>query len=53
MLKLLDEGIQSLPMHDAVYVQQQFRFQAKNAIELAWMTALGTTFKPHTKIDSI
>lgn len=52
MLKLLEQGIPSLPMHDAVYVQQQFSGQAKKAIEEAWMSTLGVKFKPHTKIDT-
>jgi hypothetical protein len=51
MLRLLDQGILSLPIHDAIYVQQEHIVQAKSALENAWMHALGVRFKPHTKID--
>ncbi len=51
MLSLLDQGILSLPMHDAIYVQQEFVAQAKVSLENAWMHALGVSFKPYTKID--
>lgn len=51
MLTLLDHGILSLPMHDAIYVQQEHTTQAKTALENAWMHALGVSFKPYTKID--
>ena len=51
MLTLLDQGILSLPMHDAIYVQQEYVEQAKVSIENAWMHALGVSFKPYTKID--
>lgn len=51
MLTLLDQDIPSLPMHDAVYVQQQFKTQAKKAIEDAWMSRLNVKFKPLVKID--
>lgn len=52
MLTLLDQGILSLPMHDAIYVQQEHITQAKTALEDAWMHALGVSFKPYTKIDT-
>ena len=51
MLRLLDQGILSLPIHDAIYVQQEHIAQAKSALENAWMHALGVSFKPYTKID--
>jgi hypothetical protein len=51
MLTLLDQQIFSLPMHDAIYVQQDHITQAKTALENAWMHALGVSFKPYTKID--
>ena len=51
MLTLLDQQILSLPMHDAIYVQQEHITQAKTALENAWMHALGVGFKPYTKID--
>ena len=52
MLTLLDQQILSLPMHDAIYVQQEHITQAKTALENAWMHALGVNFKPYTKIDT-
>ena len=51
MLTLLDQQILSLPMHDAIYVQQEYIAQAKTALENAWMHALGVSFKPFTDID--
>ena len=51
MLTLLDQQILSLPMHDAIYVQQEHITKAKTALENAWMHALGVSFKPYTKID--
>ncbi|CAN1538461.1 hypothetical protein MCEORH2_01705 [Methylophilaceae bacterium] len=51
MLTLLDQQILSLPMHDAIYVQQEHIAQAKAALENAWMHALGVSFRPYTKID--
>ena len=53
MLTLLDQDIPSLPMHDAVYVQQQFKIQAKKAIEDAWMNTLDVKFVPYTQFDSV
>ncbi len=51
MIKILDQGIPSLPMHDALYVQKQFVSQAKTALEDAWMDTFDVEFKPYTKID--
>lgn len=51
MLTLLDQDILSLPIHDAVYVQQRYVEQAKMALENAWMEVLDVSFKPFTKID--
>ena len=53
MLELLDLGIPSLPIHDAVYVQKKHAKQAKQAIEKVWMEVLGVNFKPYTKIDTV
>jgi hypothetical protein len=52
MTKLLDQGIPSLPIHDAVYVQARFAEQARDAICEAWQACLGVSFSPITKIDS-
>ncbi len=52
MLDLLDHGIASLPMHDAIYVQQRFKKHAQVALENAWMECLQVPFKPSSKIDT-
>ena len=51
MLDLLDQDIPSLPVHDAIYVQQRCMHQARMALENAWMHELGVSFRPATKID--
>jgi hypothetical protein len=51
MLKLLDKDIPSLPVHDAVYVQQRSAAKAQKALESSWMEVLHVPFKPVTKID--
>lgn len=52
MLKLLDLGIPSLPIHDAIYVQSMHKKHAQEALERAWMEVLQVDFKPYTKIDT-
>lgn len=52
MLELLDLGIPSLPIHDAVYVQKRHAKQAQKVLEKVWMEVLGVNFKPYTKIDT-
>jgi hypothetical protein len=51
MTRLLEEGIPSLPIHDAVYVQAGYAKQAQEAICASWSECLGVDFKPITKID--
>lgn len=51
MLELLDLGMPSLPIHDAVYVQKRHAKQAQKVLEKVWMEVLGVNFKPYTKID--
>lgn len=51
MLTLLDQGIPSLPVHDAIYVQQSHSKVAKAALEEAWKEELNVAFLPVTKID--
>lgn len=51
MLSLIDLGIPSLPIHDAIMVQQEHVTQARAALENAWMAVLNVDFKPYTKID--
>lgn len=52
MLELLDIGIPSLPIHDAIYVQTKHQKHAQVALEKAWMEVLEVDFKPYTKIDT-
>lgn len=52
MLQLLDIGIPSLPIHDAIYVQTKYKKHAQVALEKAWMDELEADFKPYTKIDT-
>lgn len=52
MLELLDLGIPSLPIHDAVYVQRRHAKQAQKVLERVWMEVLRVNFKPYTKIDT-
>ncbi len=52
MLDLLNLGIPSLPIHDAVYVQRRYAKQAQKVLEKVWMEVLGVSFKPYTKIDA-
>ncbi len=51
MLSLIDLGIPSLPIHDAIMVQQEHVDQAKTALENAWMNVLNVNFRPYTTID--
>ena len=51
MVSLLDQGIPSLPIHDALYVQARSASQAKEALESSWMEEVGVGFRPVTKLD--
>ena len=51
MLTLIDKDIPSLPIHDAIMVQQQFKKEGKKALEQAWMEVLNVKFKPNIKIN--
>jgi hypothetical protein len=51
MVRLLDRGIPSLPIHDAVYVQARYAKEAQIEICKAWHDCLGVYFSPKTKID--
>ena len=51
MVGLLDRGIPSLPIHDAVYVQARYAKEAQIEICKAWQDCLGVYFSPKTKID--
>lgn len=52
MVGLLDHGIPSLPIHDAVYVQARHAKEAQIEICKAWQDCLGVSFPPKTKIDT-
>ena len=52
MVGLLDQGIPSLPIHDAVYVQAKYAKEAQREICKAWQDCLGVSFSPKTKIDT-
>ena len=45
------QGIPSLPIHDALYVQARNASQAKEALESSWMEEVGVGFRPVTKLD--
>jgi hypothetical protein len=51
MLSLLDKKILSLPIFDALYVQEKNAEEAKAVLENAWKEILDVSFKPYTKID--
>jgi hypothetical protein len=52
MVGLLDQGIPSLPIHDAVYVQKRYAEEAQAEICMAWQECLGVSFSPKTEIDT-
>lgn len=52
MLMLIDEGVASLPIHDAIYVQHQHKKKAQAALEIAWKEVLDVSFFPVVKIDT-
>lgn len=51
MSSLIDLGIPSLPIHDAIMVEQEHVDQARTALENAWMNVLNVNFRPYTTID--
>ena len=51
MLNLLDKNILSLPIFDALYVQEKYAKEAKVALENSWKKVLNVSIKPYTKID--
>lgn len=51
MCDLIDQGILSLPIHDALYVQQQYVLQAENALKKSWKKNLKVNFEPFVDID--
>jgi hypothetical protein len=53
ILTLLDQGIPSLPIHDALYVQKKYADLAVVALSKSWKLCLKVEFKPIIKIDVI
>ena len=51
MCDLIDNNILSLPIHDALYVEQKNIEAASIAIKKAWMQNLDATFEPFVDID--
>lgn len=51
MCELVDQGIASLPIHDALYVEQQYVQQAEKALKESWMKNLNVDFEPFVDID--
>ena len=51
MLNLLDKNILSLPIFDALYVQEKYVEEAKVELENSWKKVLNVSIKPYTKID--
>jgi hypothetical protein len=51
MCDLVDKGIVSLPIHDALYVEQQYIEEAEKALKYSWKENLGVSFEPFVDID--
>lgn len=51
MLMLLDDDVPSLPIHDALYVQQRHQKKAQEVLEMAWREVLDVRFYPVSKLD--
>ena len=52
MCDLIDKGIVSLPIHDALYVEQANIDEAENALKKAWANNLGVNFEPFVDVDT-
>ena len=51
MCDLVDKGIVSLPIHDALYVEQQYIEEAEKALKKSWKENIGVDFEPFVDID--
>ncbi len=51
MLTLLDQGIPSLPIHDALYVEKKYVNSVLIALQNMWMREMNVDFPPSIKID--
>jgi|TARA_B110000503_G_C6939865_1_gene326418 hypothetical protein len=52
MCDLVDKGIVSLPIHDALYVEQQHIEDAEKALKKSWKKNLGVSFEPFVDVDT-
>lgn len=52
MCDLIDQGILSLPIYDALYVQQQHIEEAKKALKKSWKKNLLVDFEPFVDTDT-
>ena len=52
MCDLVDHGIVSLPIHDALYVEQQHIEEAEKALKKSWKKNLGVDFEPFVDVDT-
>lgn len=51
MCSLVDKGIASLPIHDALYVEQQYVAEAEKVLKESWKKNLDVDFEPFVDID--
>lgn len=51
MCALIDKNILSLPIHDALYVEQKHISQAEKALKESWKKSLGVNFEPFVDVD--
>ncbi len=51
MCDLIDQNILSLPIHDALYVEQQNIAAAEKALKKSWMKNLDVSFEPFIDVD--
>ena len=52
MCDLIDRGILSLPIHDALYVEQQNIAEAEKALKASWKKNLNVDFEPFVDVDT-
>lgn len=52
MCDLIDKGILSLPIYDALYVEQQFINEAEKALKASWKKNVGVDFEPFVDVDT-
>ena len=52
MCDLVDQGILSLPIYDALYVEQQHIKEAERALKVSWKKNLNVDFEPFVDVDT-